>query len=81
MRQVEYAFRATYADRKSSLEQAMGRLEALSPMKILKRGYSLSFNHKDELVKKVKDVKTGEQIRVRLIDGELFSEVKKIKSF
>lgn len=49
----------------------LSQLHALSPLKIMERGYSLVYNEKDELVKSVRQVQPGDTIQVRLQDGHL----------
>ena len=55
------------------------KLEALSPLKVLSRGYSISFKDKDgEILKDISQVKKGLLVRTRLIDGNFISEVKEV---
>ncbi|MCZ0754677.1 exodeoxyribonuclease VII large subunit [Anoxybacillus sp. J5B_2022] len=49
----------------------LSQLHALSPLKIMERGYSLVYNEKEELVKSVRQVQPGDTIQVRLQDGRL----------
>ncbi|WP_027407744.1 exodeoxyribonuclease VII large subunit [Anoxybacteroides tepidamans] len=49
----------------------LSQLNALSPLKIMERGYSLVYNEKEELVKSVQQVQPGDTIQVRLQDGRL----------
>ena len=50
-------------------------LDALSPLKVLGRGYSIAKGPKG-LVKSVKDVGPGEELRLRVSDGDILCEVK-----
>jgi len=47
------------------------RLESVSPLKTLERGFAVALNEKLETVKSVSSVTAGEKISVRLFDGEL----------
>jgi exodeoxyribonuclease VII large subunit len=58
------------------LEQTSARLEELSPVKILDRGYALVFDAAGNLVKDASQVKPGEDIRARLARGEIQAKVK-----
>ncbi|MDR6224647.1 exodeoxyribonuclease VII large subunit [Desmospora profundinema] len=52
------------------------RLDAISPLKVMGRGYSLVFRHGDgELVKSARRVEAGDLIQVRLADGRLKCQV------
>ncbi|OIK10133.1 exodeoxyribonuclease VII large subunit [Bacillus sp. MUM 13] len=54
-------------------------LSALSPLKIMERGYGLVFDNKETLVKSTAQVKKGELIEVQIKDGTLECEIKEIK--
>ena len=54
-------------------------LDAMSPLKILSRGYSVTRNEKRKIIKSVQDVRWGEEIRTRIRDGELYSVVQQIE--
>lgn len=47
------------------------RLELLSPMGTLKRGYSATFNEEGKLISSVKDVKKGDKLRIKVSDGTI----------
>ena len=63
--------------RRGRLEQLSGRLDALSPMAILERGYALVFDASGKLVKDAAQVQVGEEISARLARGEIGAVVKK----
>jgi exodeoxyribonuclease VII large subunit len=56
----------------------MGRLNALNPLAILERGYSVSFNEKGDILKSVRQISEGDVIRTRLHKGSLVSKVSAI---
>ena len=60
--------------RKDMARLAAG-LDALSPLKVLSRGYSIAKGPKG-LVRSVKDVKPGDDLELRLADGTVPCEVK-----
>ena len=62
----------------SSLNQYAAQLEALSPLAILSRGYSLSQTEDGRIVQSIRDVAAGESIRTVLADGEIASVVETI---
>ncbi|MCF6137849.1 exodeoxyribonuclease VII large subunit [Pseudalkalibacillus berkeleyi] len=59
---------------KARFQKNIGQLNALSPLSIMERGYSLAY-HEGELVKSVKQVQPGNPISVRLKDGKLDCQV------
>ena len=55
----------------------VSKLEAMSPLKVLTRGYSMAQNERGEVVRSVSQVTLGERIRIRLSDGSLSATVMK----
>lgn len=53
----------------------LSKLDALSPLKVMERGYSLVFTEEQKLVSKVSQVQIGEEITVTLSDGSLECKV------
>ena len=66
--------------REQKLALLINHLDAVSPLKILGRGYSFTRNEKGTIVKSVQDVHWGEELRTRLRDGEICSVVQQIES-
>ena len=60
------------------LALATGHLDAVSPLKILSRGYSVTTNGQGQILKSVQDVHWGEEIRTRRCDGEVYSVIQQI---
>ena len=60
------------------LSLATGHLDAVSPLKILSRGYSVTTNGQGHIVKSAQDVHWGEEIRTRLCDGDVYSVIQQI---
>ena len=57
------------------VERAALRLEALSPLRVLERGYALVYGPDGTLLKSVERIRLGEPITVRLADGGLGATV------
>ena len=55
------------------------KLDAMSPLKVLTRGYAMTVKADGALVRSVKDVECGENIQVRLNDGTMTATVREIK--
>ena len=60
------------------LATSAGKLEALSPLSVLKRGYSITFKD-GKTVKKAEKLKVGESIETRFSSGIATSRVEKIE--
>ena len=66
------AIRSGLETRRSALSSLSGKLETLSPVAVLSRGYALVWNEDGtRLVRRAGDVSTGDAIRVRLHEGTL----------
>ncbi|HSB74965.1 MAG TPA: exodeoxyribonuclease VII large subunit, partial [Terriglobales bacterium] len=68
--------RAHLLRHRSRFEQLQARLQGLSPLNILDRGYALVFDAEGKLVKDAAQVRSGQEIRARLAKGELTATVK-----
>lgn len=71
---------ATAAHRKFSAKREeyvslAAKLDALSPLKVLTRGYSVATKENGELVKSRKQVSTGDRLSLRLSDGSIACRV------
>ena len=50
---------------------AAGKLESLSPLSVLGRGYAIAFDSQGRVIKRAAEVRSGERVRVRVSEGEL----------
>ena len=55
------------------------KLDAMSPLKVLTRGYAVAENDRGEILRSVKQAKVGEKITVSLSDGSLTARVLEVK--
>jgi exodeoxyribonuclease VII large subunit len=65
--------------RRHAIEAARGKLEALSPMRVLERGFSLTQRADGHVVTSATDVQPGERITVRVHDGGIDATVEKAR--
>jgi exodeoxyribonuclease VII large subunit len=62
---------------RASHAQASARLDALSPLRVLERGYAIALHQKTgRAIRSVDEVKQGDRVRVRVADGEFGAEVE-----
>ncbi len=61
------------------LDGLLSGLEALSPLAVLKRGYSLTTAADGKVVLRGRDVKPGDRLTTRLAEGRLTSEVLEVR--
>lgn len=75
-RQLMNAMQSIMKSKMSQLQTEMRHLDALSPLKIMSRGYSLVYDEKEQkLVKSLEDVQLGDLVNVRVSDGQLQCQV------
>ena len=66
---------------KGRFEKAVGKLNALSPLNTLSRGFGIITKHpKGTPVFSINDVHIGDEIKTRLKDGALLSRVQQIEN-
>jgi len=78
LRQLQNYQRSFHNEKKQEYQGLIGQLHALSPLAILARGYSLTFDQKQNLLKDIRRVRIGDSIRTRFLEGWVDSKVEKI---
>lgn len=63
---------------RADLATVAGKLETLSPLGVLQRGYSLTTDKKGRVIRSASSVKVGEVITTRLAEGEIVSTVESV---
>lgn len=57
----------------------VAKLDAMSPLKVLSRGYAMAQKETGELIRSVKQTTTGESVVISLADGKLNASILSIK--
>jgi len=71
---------AKWEKEKEKLSLWKNRLQDLSPLSVLKRGYSICFSHPEgKIITEYNQVKEREKIKVKLHKGKIYSEVYEIE--
>ncbi len=71
------AIRQILRHAQKDLQLQMEKLDAFSPLKVLGRGYAIAEKWPERLIlRRADQVKVGDQVRVRLSQGEIHCEVK-----
>ncbi|MBM7646319.1 exodeoxyribonuclease VII large subunit [Scopulibacillus daqui] len=61
--------------KQNDLKQLIAQLNALSPLKVMERGYSLAYDEENRLVKTVEQVQPGDPLKIKMTDGILDCQV------
>jgi multidrug efflux pump subunit AcrA (membrane-fusion protein) len=69
---------AALADAQARLAALAGRLDTLSPLAVLARGYAVCWNaDRTAIVRRAEAVNAGDRVRITLAEGELDCEVRR----
>ncbi|NOU89549.1 exodeoxyribonuclease VII large subunit [Paenibacillus sp. LMG 31460] len=75
-RQMLTAMQTLLRTKKQEWQSGVRHLDALSPLKVMQRGYSLAYDEQEqELIRSVSQVKVGDFVKIRLKDGRLNCQV------
>jgi exodeoxyribonuclease VII large subunit len=77
-REMETAMEKILTDKKNRFLREAARLDALSPLAVLTRGYSALFDEKGKSIYSKEQIHKGDVIRIRLSDGTADAEIKEV---
>ncbi len=78
-RTLNRAFTSLLLAKKKEHQRMNMALDALSPLKIMDRGYSLVYDENDHLVKSTEQIRLKDNIKIKLVDGSITCEVLEIE--
>lgn len=71
-RQLAHAMQALLREKRRDFLARVRHMDALSPLKVMQRGYSLVYDEKEKhLIKSVGQIQPGDLVKVRLTDGRI----------
>jgi exodeoxyribonuclease VII large subunit len=71
----EAAIKRVIGRKEEGIKVGMASLDALSPLSVLGRGFSITENERGDILRDAKQVKKGDQLKIRLANGKLKTEV------
>lgn len=78
LKSFEQLTRSQLNVKRSELHYAMGKLDSLSPLKVLDRGYAIPLKDK-QAIRKSTELKVGDKVELRLSQGKAFTEVLQLE--
>lgn len=72
---LSYAYKGQIIKNERRYELALQKLEKLSPLNTLKRGYSLVTTVEDKVIKSIEEVQAGDEVVITVSDGSLKAKV------
>ncbi len=74
IKKLENIIRNKQKEEKTKYIELVSKLDTLSPLKTLTRGYTIVENN-NEIVKSIKDIEIGDKIDIRFTDGKMKAEI------
>lgn len=75
------SFQITLSERKGELVGLCKKLEALSPLSVLSRGYGALYSESGSVISNACEVKNGDTVKMRLSDGEITARAEEVRIF
>jgi len=79
-RRIDHAVRAETRSNRDRLGAAAAALQALSPLEVLGRGYSVTRTTEGDVIRTVGQLEVGSRIMTTLADGQVTSQIETIKA-
>ncbi|MHA7137363.1 exodeoxyribonuclease VII large subunit [Rossellomorea arthrocnemi] len=76
---VEKQFKQVLKEKNNRFSSSLSTLHALSPLKVMDRGYSLVYQDEGTLIKSSKQVKAGDHLEINVRDGKIHCEVESVE--
>ena len=76
---MKHSMQTLLSQRKSRAELLRHKIEALSPLAVLQRGYSIVTDRNGKTLKTIDQVKTGDNITIKLSDGRILADVQEVQ--
>ena len=78
-REMEFSMEKILREKASILSQRAARLDALSPLATLSRGYSALFDEDGKTLSSKEDLRVGQKVSLRLSDGKAKAEICEVE--
>ena len=78
LKQAEKSFLLTFEGKKKELAKYLAKLDALSPLGVMARGYAIATEEDGTVIRTISKMSPGKEFSLRLADGECQCEVKEI---
>ena len=73
---LQASFRSSVLDKRGRLAQGVAALDAMSPLKVLGRGYAIAETEEGRILRSKKDAAPGQRLRLKLADGDVGCRVE-----
>lgn len=76
---LNYSYLNNYKNISNRFILNISKLDAYSPLKILKRGYGVITSNENKSIKSIKSIKVNDKVNIKLSDGTFIANVDSIK--
>lgn len=70
LKKLQSSIKLELNKKQGAFEKIIARLDTLSPLKTLSRGYAIISNDDGKIIKSAKNLKSNDNIKIKLMDGE-----------
>ncbi|MDD4297498.1 MAG: exodeoxyribonuclease VII large subunit [Ruminiclostridium sp.] len=74
------SMKRVFESAKNKLSVVCGKMDALSPLMVLSRGYSITRSSEKEIIKSISGVKPGDMLEITVTDGNMICSVKEVNN-
>lgn len=79
LRQLQSRMESILQQRQHKFSLLAAQLDALSPLTVLARGYSITKTEAGKALRSIEDVRWGDEIRTQVADGDVVSVVQQVE--
>ena len=76
---IQHQMDSMLSDRKAKVQMLSHKIQALSPLAVLERGYAIVTSEYGKTIKKTTDAKPGQNINLRMSDGILKANLREVE--
>ena len=76
---MQHSAQTLLAQRKAKAELLTHKIQALSPLAVLERGYSIVTDANGKVIRSVSGVKPGDNISIKLSEGRILADVQEVQ--
>lgn len=78
-RELKYKMEQTLNKSRQRFNILSSKIDALSPLKTIKRGYSITYDQENNLISDINQLEVGQELKTTIINGDIISSVQKIE--
>lgn len=73
------SYQKVLATRRRNFAALTAKLDAMSPLKVLSRGYSIVHSNDNDIIRSIEQIKTEDTVNIKFADGSAVAQITEIK--